>query len=361
MIESQTRAILEATTVLEDKIRYFNGEPFAREAMRDLVELVGENRVLGLLLTHGTVLIKAESVAIRAAERIDQRIRAAGFTPVAVRPLRLDRTTIRLLWLYVLNGATLDRLDLLDLFKPAAASILLFCRDDRVDENAIPAAVRLQRLKGPTMPGQREPGQLRYGLGPDNRLLNFVHAADEPADVLRELGVLFDRAERRALIAELLRGEDAGDALQRALEDAYATCPVRDLEPGPALERLRRAVGLVVPAPLAEAALPHLDGLLTRDSGEAERAWGLAHALLWPYAGELGVWDYVVVGSSVCQHDPAGAVRILPDPVHGRWDEAWSRRLADVVASAGGAAGHDGLENAKRKSLDLGQASNRKR
>jgi nucleoside diphosphate kinase len=334
MIEKQTRAMLEATTVLPDKVRCFNDEPFAREAMRDLSELAGDARALELLMTHGTMLVKAESVVLRAVERIEERIREAGFTPVVAQPLRLDRQAIRLLWLYVLNGATLDRLDLLDLFKPATTSILLICRDDRMETGSIPASVRLQRLKGPTMPHQREPGHLRYGLGPENRLLNFVHAADEPADGLRELGLLFDRPERRVIIKQLLEGQDAGKSLRQARESAYAESPAHDLEAEPALERLRLAIARRCPPSLANAALPHLDGLLTRDPSEAESAWTKAHALLWPHAAELGVWDYVVVGSSVCEHDPVGAVRVLPDPVHGRWDEAWLQRSASVLAKA---------------------------
>jgi hypothetical protein len=328
MIESQTRAILEATTVLPDKVRFFSGEPFAREAMRDMVELAGEQRALELLMAHGTMLVKPESVVLRVVERIEERIREAGFTPVVAHPLRLDRQAIRLLWLYVLNGATLDRLDLLDLFKSYTTSILLICRDDRMESGSIPAAVRLQRIKGPTMPQQREPWHLRYGLGPENRLLNFVHAADEPADVLRELGLLVDRPERRMLIGQLLQGQDAGEALRQARESVYAAYPAHDLKPAPALERLCLAVARLSPPSLVNTALAHLEGLLTREPIDAERAWSRAHFLLWPHVAQLGIWDYVTVGSCVCEHDPVGAVRVLPDPVHGRWDEAWLQRSA---------------------------------
>ncbi|EPE94377.1 nucleoside-diphosphate kinase [Rhizobium grahamii] len=360
MIEAQTRAILDATTVLPDKARFFNGEPFAREAMRDLVDLAGEAHARDLLLTHGTILIKSESIALRVVERIEARIRAAGFTPVFAHSLRLDRKDIRLLWLYVLNGATLERLDLLDLFKPAATGILLICRDDRMRHDAIPAAVRLQRLKGSTMPAQREPGQIRFELGPNNRLLNFVHAADEPADVLRELGLLFDRPARRTLISRLLEGNDAGEELQRARRQAYAACPAHDLEPVPALERLRRRVAWLDPPALAAAALTQLDGLLSLAPADAERAWREVHALLWPHADQLGLWDYVVVGSSVCEHDPAGATRVLPDPVHGGWDEAWLQRSASVAVPVVRSASHDRFEDAKVQSIELGQGSNGK-
>ncbi|MFG3756480.1 hypothetical protein, partial [Klebsiella pneumoniae] len=137
---------------------------------------------------------------------------------------------------------------------------------------------------GPTMPAQRQPGQIRYRLGPDNRLLNFVHAADEPADVLRELGLLFDRAGRRTIIAQLLGGQDAGGALQLVREHAYADTPAYDLEPEPALARLRHAVARLVSPDIAALALPHLDGLLTRAPADAERAWRQLHAVLWPYA-----------------------------------------------------------------------------
>lgn len=322
MLDQFARTLLRDLTVLEHKAALFGDEPFAREACRDLLDLTDADGARRLLRGYGTMLVKAESVALRAVDDIAQRLEAAGFIAVAAWPLIVDRQTIRALWWHVLNAATLDRLDLLDLFKPAGDSIMLFLRDETT--SAIPAAVRLQQFKGPTLPEQRGEEHLRYHLGPPNRLLNFVHAADEPADVLRELGLLFDRPARREVISLLLAGEPAWADLPAARDAAYARTAAHDLRAKPAFERFGDAVVRVCPPEIAARAGPLLDGLLSLPADDAARRWSRIHALLWPYAVRIGVWDYVVVGSSVCSHDVPGAQRVIPDPVHGRWDELWA-------------------------------------
>lgn len=186
--------------------------------------------------------------------------------------------------------------------------------------------MRLQQFKGPTLPRQRAAHHLRAGLGPPNRLLNFVHAADEPADVLREVGLLLDRPTRRVVIERMRSGRPALDELARLRDAVYRDDEPHDLLPAPALSRLVAVVQAVCPPDVVERSMPLLAGLLDRDLEDAALAWHHAHGMLWPYAAQLGVWDYVVVGSSVCPHDERDSARVIPDPVHGGWDDAWLER-----------------------------------
>ena len=54
---------------------------------------------------------------------------------------------------------------------------------------------RLRDLLGPTTPEAGSPGHIRYDLKGVNRVLNLVHAADDPASALREALVFFSMDE----------------------------------------------------------------------------------------------------------------------------------------------------------------------
>src|SRR5205823_1114562 len=63
------------------------------------------------------------------------------------------------------------------------------------------------------------PGELRHDLGSLNYQLNLVHAADDPADLVRELAVLYDHPTRMSLLRRVATGVDAtreaNEAIQR--------------------------------------------------------------------------------------------------------------------------------------------------
>jgi hypothetical protein len=69
-------------------------------------------------------------------------------------------------------------------------------------------------------------------------LLNFLHTPDEPADAVRELGVLFAADERLALFRELRAARDV--SLEPAFAAAYAETPPHGLDLDVSLELLAR-------------------------------------------------------------------------------------------------------------------------
>src|SRR5438270_8110612 len=141
------------------------------------------------------------------------------------------------MWQFQWNSATRERRDLADLLTVAGESLLVIVR---LPDDPVPATVRLSSLKGPADPARREPHHLRTILGYGNFLLNYVHAADEPADLVRELGILFGAERRRAVYDALIRGADASDVARRHAADLYAEIPAVDVTLDTTLANVRR-------------------------------------------------------------------------------------------------------------------------
>ncbi|HVW48290.1 MAG TPA: nucleoside-diphosphate kinase, partial [Solirubrobacterales bacterium] len=170
---------------------------------------------------HAAMLFKPDGVAARMIDPAIEFLAEHGFTPAAAIAVDLDRGTTRWLWLYRFNVASVDRVRLHDLVNTAGPGLLLVLRDRHRGPGDIPATVRLTDLKGPSRPERRRPDQLRSRLGVSDRLINFVHTSDEPADLLRELAILVAPAARPALFAALAAGDPgAWSATRRQVEDA---------------------------------------------------------------------------------------------------------------------------------------------
>jgi hypothetical protein len=149
----------------------------------------------------------------------------------------------------------------------------------------------------------------------------MVHIADEPADLVRELGVLFPASARRRLLAALTGIPfSSGDRL--VLDEALA----RDarggacLELDGALERLDRAVRL------AGADRPDPDHRITAVRNVLADVAGGAPLELRSFVRQLDDincvydrWDLIVVGSHTIICDVTGKSKLLTSPDAAAW------------------------------------------
>jgi nucleoside diphosphate kinase len=207
-----------------------------REAWTDLVACWGDEAEV-ILSRRAFVLFKPEAVLSRRLEEAAGEIERHGFAPVLWRLVRLDRSLVRGVWRYELAEAPLATLAAVDIAATAGVCLLVGLRDDRPEPGRY-ASARLASLKGPTRQGERRPGQIRYRLRNPALLLNFLHTPDEPADAVRELGVLFAADERLALFQELRAARDV--SLEPAFAAAYAETPPHPLDLEASLELLGR-------------------------------------------------------------------------------------------------------------------------
>ncbi|AHH99171.1 nucleoside-diphosphate kinase [Kutzneria albida] len=285
--------LLESLSRNERKRELFGADTFFQESWAQLAELTPDPA--DFAFRHGLLLLKPDAVAARQLLTTVDWLERSGFTVVAARKVALTPAVVRSLWYFQWNLATAHRRRIADLFTATVSSLLLVIRKD--GGSALPVSTLLTELKGPTDPDRRQPGQLRYELGRFSFLLNLVHTADEPADVVRELGVHMDYAARGEVFRRALRGEDGGQHARALAGELYAAAPARDLRFEPAATRLRaEAQRLARGGGLHEAARADLVDALAAQGEEGLRELLSA---AWRHELALDPWDVTVVGASV--------------------------------------------------------------
>ncbi|MET8132444.1 nucleoside-diphosphate kinase [Streptomyces sp. NPDC005251] len=290
-----------------EKQRLYGADTYFQESHEQLAALTGD--IIGFAHRHAVLLLKPDAVVARRLDAAVDWLTAQRFRIVGAAVTRLTRTMIRSLWYFQWNLATPYRRRLAALFLEDADALVLLVRPD--DDLDLPASVELTRLKGPTDPDARRPGQLRHVLGRYSYLLNLAHTADEPADVLRELAVHFDDTARDRLFRSALAYEDRTACARGLTDRLYAATEPRDLDFDPAVARLRDIVAR---------------------HGGADPAADPRRLLqtAWERGIDLDPWDTVIVGSKVLPMRQPGRAPVLD----GADAETWRRHLDTVRATA---------------------------
>ncbi|MEU3824019.1 hypothetical protein AB0F36_01695 [Streptomyces sp. NPDC029080] len=263
----------------------------------------------------GLLSFKCDGMAGRRAEPTLRYLADQGFSILASAPIRHNRHSMRELWRYNWHVYTTDRLALMTLMHSVGDSLLLIVRDDRYDP-AVPGSVRLADLKGSADPEARGPEHLRTVLDPPNKIINFVHVADEPADICREVGIFLDRPERRALLTEI-RKADAETATRRAHDEVarlQALLPASDFDLEAALKR-------VEPATTPDA----LARLRFAAAGGTRLSWDELGTLLDRSDPAVDFWDFVRIATEVLDADRPASADLLPPSSAAEWRAAAAR------------------------------------
>lgn len=200
--------LLGSWTRSPDKAEIFARDTWYLEASEQLAGRTADAAAEGA--RTAVLLIKPDGVCAGAAPAAVDWLLEAGYTIHDAAAARLGRNDIRALWLHQWNIASPERRGLADVIRSLSPSLVLVLGRDRVERD-VPTSVELTAAKGPTDPAKRVPGELRHALPTDSYLLNFVHTPDEPADVLRELGIYFDTARRAQTIEHILSRHDSAD------------------------------------------------------------------------------------------------------------------------------------------------------
>jgi nucleoside diphosphate kinase len=227
-------------------------------------------------------VLKPEAFVTLAAGTLVTRMLKAGFKVVGWRSVEWDRTAMRTLWMHNLSTASSPMLDTFDYIGSLPPVLLVMLEDLHPAKE--PASVRLNGRKGPRNPAERRPDDLRWGLPIEDGVLNFIHCAESPEAVLRQLAILFDETERSALLDEVLRSQDRADTLFAAIEETTRLHNPRDL-------RLESCRGRLLQA--APQLADSLDLLREGHAAEWQRFVSLADTV----AASLDVWDLIVVSA----------------------------------------------------------------
>lgn len=202
-------------TCTSDKAAVFSRDVFSREAWATLVHGLGEEQAYRFAERVALLWVRPDAFAAGATRRVLAAAGDAGFRALAVRPVRLERCGVRSLWGYAARWATAEGLWLLEAIAALGPGLMVLYADEEWRPGGQSASVRMTVVKGVGDPAVRAKGTLREVAASPNLALTMVHAADEGADLVRELGVFVPWAERLQVVVEAARRLASG-----------ATCPL---------------------------------------------------------------------------------------------------------------------------------------
>jgi len=297
-------------TTVPEKRRAYAVDLWFRECWADVVDVLAE-RATHVLYRTAVLSLKPDAVVSGRAAATLQFLADHGFRPLTALPFRLNRHSMRAVWQFDWNVYTADRLAFSTVWYTAADS-LAFVLEDVRPRDGLPASVRLATLKGFADPARRNPDHLRTVLQPPNKILNFVHITDEPADLVRELGIWFDRPERRRLLRDAADrlGSDRTAEVRAVVEQVEAEAPRHDLDLEQTLARLRDSGQLTARGEkrLRQAA-----------TGGPAVGWTELTALLPLPSDSRERWDFVCVASHVLQYERDASAALLPPVDPADW------------------------------------------
>ncbi|MFF5230744.1 hypothetical protein [Dactylosporangium sp. NPDC000521] len=309
-------------TTLRVKFDYFAVDANFRESWRTAVDVLGP-RAPWLLQRIALLTVRPEGVIARKAHPCVRTMIERDFLPIYGHRCCYNRVMIRDLWRYQWNVATLDRLAIGDRVHYLADALNLVFMDVS-SPLLIPAASRLTAHKGSASPEARRADHIRSVLGAPNRIMVVVHCPDEPMDVVRELGILFDRAALTTLYATLadrVAGGVTADPTPQ-IEELYAEVTARSLSVEDA----------------CAAVTARLDGCGGGAARRAAAALGAARAggrLDWDrWAADLHEcgfdpddWAVTVVASQYVEHDLPGAACLISRTGRQLWQAGEGRMV----------------------------------
>lgn len=295
------------------KRRLYAKDPHFRAGYISFANAVGTEAVANFTWPLASVILKPESLAGRTAVACCTFLFAHGFVPLAATAVHISSLAVREMWRYQINVATEERLYAMDRIFASGPSMFLVLRyaPERESVENASASSMLNEMKGPSEPSKRKPWHLRASIGAaPSRLLTHVHVAEEPADVIRDVGVLFDGPQRRGLMRSLQQGEIKQDDVMDIVDDAASAYTEHDLDPTASVSRLRQ---------------------LLKRAGSQDSNQAVALASSWLDAAERGIasdwhgfievvdsldidcdlWDLITIGSDVMTMDKADERRLL--------------------------------------------------
>jgi nucleoside diphosphate kinase len=293
---------------LPDKLALYETDAYFRDGFEDLTMVAGDSAE-EFCHVHALLMLKPDAVVTRRLAPALRWVLANGFAITGATTVTMNRHSIRALWHYGLGAASRDRRDTADLYMTATDCLLVVLSRHHPAE---PATVIFNRAKGPADPADCHEGQLRHDLGSFNYQLNLVHAADEAADLVRELAVLCDHDTRLALYRDALAGRDATARAYALASRLEAAVPEANLDLDHALADL--ATDLTrVPAGTPRSPVAAMRSLLSRIRSGRSRDWRSLLGLADDCGIPVDRWQRIVLATHLLDPYLPGVTSLLPD------------------------------------------------
>ncbi len=289
-----------------DKEHAYGRDLYFREGWDDLT-CDPSVQVDQVLRRTALLSLKPDALAARRGGQVLDFLAHHRFDVVDAWDVSLDRHGQRAMWHFDWHVYPPDRLEFSTFWYSTCPLFVIAVADPQAAERgSVPASVRLSTLKGSADPTARTPEHLRSVLATPNRILNFVHVTDEPADLVRELAIYWPVPGRREVASALstgLAGQGGGVAVRGKLARSEARVCHHDLDVRESVKRL-------------EAGGHAPDGLrdVVETAGLAPREM-LSDVLT--SGGDR--WDVITVASAIVEYERPGFTGLLPGPDVAGW------------------------------------------
>lgn len=303
-------------TSQQNKFEVYSREAGFADAWSHACDQLGEHTIE--LLQRGAVaLLRPDALRTGRVNVALDYIETLGLVTVLLLPVRISPWTVDYLWQYQWCAASADRVAMVRTMLTSWESVLaVFRSNDRARE--LPASVELSAVKGSGHPHERHGHELRSVLGSPNRVLTFVHVADEPIDIVREIGLLLDREQGDKALASLLAVRDQAPRSLR-LPDV------------PAPDRIDADATLEGVIALVGEHEERLLRLLTSARQGASLSWTRLRAELRDADVDVPLWDQIVLAAAFGRNDDPPTEAVIPDSGRRGW-------IAGLGLMAGSAA-----------------------
>jgi hypothetical protein len=300
----------DGLTVSTRKRELYAVDTYFRECWDDLLDAWGDSAV-ARVRRLACVVFKPDAIVGRRVLPAMEFLVERGFRPVGCTTFRYSRHTIREAWRYQFNVASRERIAIVDILLPSTESLFVLV-EYAPPNSSLSASEHLTALKGSTRRAEQRADELRARLCSTAPLLNFVHTGDEPADVVRELGVYFDASQRCPIIRDVESSEDRYPQVQTVIRDLYRRIAAHDLDLAASVSRIENACRLHNESGKSEA-LAHQaimdDCMRIRNHGEVD--WQRLFRRFDAVGLEIEQWDKIVVATELTRCDIPGAEPVL--------------------------------------------------
>ncbi len=180
----------------KDPLSYFDREdPLERDVylkLREKVEEEADPGEIEQLPRFSFAMIKPGAYLRGLAPEVISRLRENGFKVMLMTVKKMSSKEIDDLYMFVKEKYQESWWIMPKVFNMAPVVPMVLAGDPQEHEHL---SSRLRKLVGPTTPEVGSKGNIRYDLKGANRVLNIIHASDDPASALREALVFFSLSD----------------------------------------------------------------------------------------------------------------------------------------------------------------------
>ncbi|MFS8184750.1 hypothetical protein ACMG4P_24775 [Pseudovibrio denitrificans] len=217
----------------KSKSQLYSGDPYFRDTWDDLKTLFDSDAsIVEQFQDVSLVILRPDAIVNQRLEKFICIVKDMGLVPFFATSFIYSRHMVREGWRYQLNIATPERIEVMDMILSHAPSILImFHKTEKTKlDPHLPLTLQLSEMKGPSDPLKRSPSDFRSLLGDAQvSVLTYLHISDEPADVIREMGIFLSKQERLSCLSNLQVKKDYSNEVQLLINDQYKIQPAQSL------------------------------------------------------------------------------------------------------------------------------------